>query len=107
MYLNYPLNASGYYRGHWYNHAKNVNPVLPNFGPVSKILDSEPVKNKNPLYPKLEENKLPSPFQNMKVEINRDSKNVPLTATEGRIAMQLYSKNLAGITEISLVRGEE
>ncbi|GMH87371.1 hypothetical protein TL16_g10836 [Triparma laevis f. inornata] len=104
-YLTTPVYASMLELEHDIKLRNSTKQVLPNFGPVSKILDSEPVKNKNPLYPKLEENKLPGPFQNMKVEINRDSKNVPLTATEGRIAMQLYSKNLAGITEISLVRG--
>ena len=35
----------------------------------------------------------------------REEKSLPLTATEGRVAMQLYSKHLAGVPDLSLVRG--
>ncbi|GMH77803.1 hypothetical protein TrST_g13875 [Triparma strigata] len=109
LYLSYPLNASGYYRGHWSlsTPPSTSNPTPhPKFGPLTTILPSSGVSlpDPSPLYSLLE-SPLPGPSSQLPPLINHDELSLPLTASSGRLAFQLYSKPLPHVPSLRLLRG--
>ena len=114
MLRGYPMNASGYYRGHWSVKGEGGSFRGEEWGVAVKLdgrgsgwpddkdrysassLDG----GEEPHYG------VPEPSASAAYKgWDRKEKALPLMATGGRVAMQLYSKRVAGLPEVSLVRG--